>query len=98
MPFTTEETGLSSSIVRNLNEEVKKSKLDRVVDFINNFKLELTHIHPNNFGGIDLNKNPKVIELTFERNPLIIDNKLILPNHLDEKNNQQENDISLTFY
>jgi hypothetical protein len=33
MPFTTEETGLSSSIVRNLNEEVKKSKLDRVVDF-----------------------------------------------------------------
>jgi FkbM family methyltransferase len=72
--------------------------LDRVVDFINNFKLELTHIHPNNFGGIDLNKNPKVVELTFERNPLIIDNKLILPNHLDEKNNQQENDISLTFY
>lgn len=71
--------------------------LNKVVDFIKNFKLELTHIHPNNFGGTDLNKDPKVLELTFERSPLINNNILILPNSLDQKNNPKEDDISLNF-
>jgi len=72
--------------------------LNKVVDFIKNFKLELTHIHPNNFGGTDLNKDPKVIELSFERNPIVYNDILILPNSLDQKNNPKKNDILLNFY
>lgn len=72
--------------------------LDRVIDFVKNFKLELTHIHPNNYGGTDLNNDPKVLEITFEKDPMIKNNKLILPNPLDEKNNKLQKDIFLKFY
>ena len=40
---------------------------EKILEFINNFNLELTHIHPNNFGLKDDNGDPKVIEMTFEK-------------------------------
>ena len=45
------------------------SPIPKINNFINSFKLTLTHIHPNNYGATDPSGNPTVIELTFEKNP-----------------------------
>ena len=41
--------------------------IEKINNFINSFKLTLTHIHPNNYGATDPSGNPTVIELTFEK-------------------------------
>ena len=38
---------------------------DRIEKFINNFDLDLVHIHINNYSNINQLSNPDVIELTF---------------------------------
>jgi hypothetical protein len=68
-----------------------------IYDFCKKLNLSLIHIHPNNFSPRDKNGDPLVIELTFERNPTIVDDNLVLPHELDMKNNPLENDIELTF-
>jgi hypothetical protein len=68
-----------------------------IYDFCKKLNLSLIHIHPNNFSPRDKNGDPLVIELTFERNPRIVDDNLVLPHELDMKNNPLENDIELTF-
>jgi hypothetical protein len=71
--------------------------LEKVVNFINNFNLTITHVHANNFGGVDINNNPRVIELTFEKNPLVVSGDLLIPNLLDQKNDPTAPEISLEF-
>ena len=68
-----------------------------IYDFCKKLNLSLIHIHPNNFSPKDKNGDPLVIELTFERNPRIVDDNLVLPHELDMKNNPLESDIELTF-
>ena len=68
-----------------------------IYDFCKKLNLSLIHIHPNNFSPRDKNGDPLVIELTFERNPRIVDDNLVLPHELDMKNNPLESDIELTF-
>lgn len=68
-----------------------------IYDFCKKLNLSLIHIHPNNFSPRDKNGDPLVIELTFERNPTIVDGNLVLPHELDMKNNPLESDIELTF-
>lgn len=73
--------------------------LDKIVDFINKINLELIHVHANN-GGIpklDLNNNPTVIELTFSKDPIVVSNKFITPNSLDQRNNINLEDILITY-
>ena len=71
--------------------------LDKIVNFINNFSLPITHVHANNFGGVDINNNPRVIEVTFEKNPKAIEGDLLIPNLLDQKNDPTNPDIFLEF-
>ena len=71
--------------------------INRLLEFVENFNLELTHIHPNNYGLIENNNIPTVLELTFEKNPDKIDNKLVLPNFLDHPNDPSSKDIKLIF-
>lgn len=72
--------------------------LEKVQSFIKNFELILTHIHPNNYGGLDANNNPIVIEMTFERNPEQDKNlSLSLPHPLDQANNPYAKDIKINF-
>jgi hypothetical protein len=71
--------------------------IQKVIKFIKNFKLDLIHIHPNNFGILDKNLDPTVIELTFEKNPNIISLNYVNPNKLDIKNNFEEDEIFLKF-
>ena len=73
--------------------------LDKIVDFVNKINLELIHVHANNAGipKLDLNNNPTVIELTFSKDPVIVSNKYITPNSLDQRNNMNLEDILITF-
>ena len=65
--------------------------------FIKEIELELTHIHPNNYGGLDKNGDPILIELSFERSPKILEGEIILPHILDQKNNPKIEDINIRF-
>ena len=69
--------------------------LQKIENFIKNFKLNLVHIHANNNGEIRLeDKLPLVLELTFSKYYKLGD-KVILPNKLDMPNNKNKTDITL---
>lgn len=69
----------------------------KIENFINNIGLKLIHIHPNNFRGLDKFGNPYLLELTFDKEPVILGGKNILPHKYDMKNNPYTDDINLTF-
>jgi hypothetical protein len=71
--------------------------LERIVSFVENFPLTLVHIHPNNFGGVDNNGDPLVVELTFAKDPDSIEPNNHLPHRLDQENNPHAKEIQLTF-
>lgn len=71
--------------------------LSKIENFINNIELKLIHVHPNNFGGLDKFGNPTLLELTFEKEPIIINEINTLPNKFDMKNNPDADDINITF-
>lgn len=68
-----------------------------IYNFCKNLNLDLVHIHPNNFGPKDNNGDPTVIELTFDKEPDILDDNCYLPHKLDVKNNPYNGDIDLVF-
>jgi len=75
---------------------------DVIKKFIENFELKLAHIHANNFGSVDKNGLPSVVELTFTkskfcRNELINDNFYPVEK-LDMPNNEDMPDIEISFY
>lgn len=65
--------------------------------FINEIDLDLVHIHPNNFGGVDKNGDPIIIELTFSKKPKIVSKKISLPNVFDTPNSDKIKDLKLKF-
>lgn len=71
--------------------------LDKILRFIEVLNLELVHIHPNNFGGVDKNGDPIVIELTFSKKPKIVSKKVSLPNVFDRPNSDKIKDLKLKF-
>ena len=85
-------TGL---IIEFHNVDLNQKKIS---EFINNFNLELTHIHPNNFGLKDENGDPKVIEMTFEKTPLVNEGTNDLPNDLDQPCDSKNEEIELNFF
>ena len=68
-----------------------------IENFISKFELELTHIHPNNYGRLDQNNDPTILELSFERYPKICEGEIKFPNNLDEKNNPKKKEITIRF-
>ena len=46
---------------------------------------------------MDNKGDPLVIELTFEKTPMVMDDNLLLPHELDMRNNPLEEDIKLNF-
>jgi len=71
--------------------------LDKILKFIEQLDMSLVHIHPNNFGGVDLNDDPKVVEISFSKFPKIIENEFSLPNILDRPNSETDQDLKLNF-
>ena len=65
------------------------------LEFIKKIDLKLVHIHANNYGILYDETN--VVELTFARNPTIINKKVILPNILDQPNNSKLPEIKIKF-
>ena len=68
-----------------------------ICNFVERLDLNLIHIHPNNYCCFDRNNDPNVLELTFEKNPVIIGNNYVHPHKLDMKNNPFGQDIFLNF-
>lgn len=68
----------------------------RISNFIKNFDLELVHIHGNNYSQIYMH-NPTVLELTFDKYPLLESEVNVLPNPLDKPNNPSNKESKLHF-
>jgi hypothetical protein len=65
--------------------------------FIKKIHLNLIHIHPNNYTGINQNGLPITLELTFSKNNQLF-NIDSLPHILDMPNNKSKNEIFISFY
>ena len=72
--------------------------VEKIDNFINQFSLELIHIHPNNTDYLCKNNNPVSIEMSFSKNPKILDSFAKLPHPLDQKSNKKNSDHILQFY
>jgi len=69
--------------------------LNKIEEFIKNFKLNLIHAHANNYAPIRLeDKLPLAIELTFSKYGNISD-EILLPNKLDMPNNKNKEEIEI---
>jgi hypothetical protein len=75
-----------------INENFHKIK-----NFIQKINLKVTHIHPNNYGGVYYNGNPNILEITFENKPRFKNYKVSFPHLLDRANSSYLNDIILNF-
>jgi hypothetical protein len=76
---------------------------NKIIDFCKRLELKLIHIHPNNFAPKDKNGDPTIMELTFERNPILEEKEewendhVTFPHKLDMKNYPLGEDIDLIF-
>ena len=71
--------------------------IDKIEKFINETTLELVHIHPNNYCGLDRFGNPTVIEVSFEKNPTVVSDLFTIPHALDQNCNPNGPDININF-
>jgi len=73
---------------------------DKIKRFIDEFELQLVHIHVNNFGSITNLGNPTVLELTFspkKYNSIRAENCKFPIDELDQPNNKMEKDVPIIF-
>tara|TARA_B000000557_G_scaffold264423_1_gene269747 strand:+ start:928 stop:1686 length:759 start_codon:yes stop_codon:yes gene_type:complete len=94
-----EEIILNSKIINGIAIEFHDAdiNIDKIVNFVDRLELKLVHIHPNNFAEQGANNIPSSLELTFSKSPEIVDDDLIFPHKLDQRNDPISNDIELIF-
>ena len=85
--------------VRNLQSicfyTQSRTKYFQVFLFIENFSLQLVHIHANNFAPIRLDDGlPLVLELTFSKYSKVL-NETYLPHKFDMSNNKNRPEINI---
>ena len=74
--------------------------IERILEFIKNFKLKLIHIHGQNPGGndyLDINGDPIQIELTFSSYSEFKHIDPCIPHELDQPSDSRYEDIDLKF-
>ena len=71
--------------------------LDRIQDFVSRFKLNLVHIHANNFAPVTDCGLPQVLELTFSKSCEPNGVMSVYPNRLDQPNNPNRPEIRILF-
>jgi hypothetical protein len=74
--------------------------IQKILNFVKNFKLKLVHIHGQNPGGedyLDGNGDPTQIELTFSSYSQYISNNPCIPSLLDQPSDPRYRDINLKF-
>ena len=70
--------------------------LNTLENFVNQFKLELVHIHPNNWAPVDAHGLPLVMEMTFSNKGSNVV-EATFPHSLDMVNNPKKMDVTLSF-
>ena len=68
-----------------------------IKSFVSRLKLELVHIHANNYDDLTSLSIPESIEITFAKNPKKIGNFKKLPHYLDRPNRRKNKEIELDF-
>lgn len=71
--------------------------LDRISHFIKNFKLNLVHIHANNYASVSENLVPLALELTFSRSAIMKDEECTYPSELDQPCGPELEEILIEF-
>ena len=71
--------------------------LEKIIKFLSSFNLTLVHVHGNNFAERDLNGDIIVLELTFSKNPIQVNDICVLPNKLDMPNCHNKSEVILNF-
>ena len=71
--------------------------MNRIVKFIENLKMDLVHIHPQNPAPVNDYNIPTQIEISFAKNPEKISNNPKIPNDLDQPANPNFNEIEIKF-
>ena len=71
--------------------------LNVIKSFVSRFKLELVHIHANNYDDLASFSIPESIEITFAKNPKKIGDFKKLPHYLDRPNRSKNKEIELDF-
>ncbi len=71
--------------------------INKIINFVDNFSLELVHIHANNYDLDSKMEIPNTLEITFAKNPRAIGNFKTLPHILDSPNRAKNSEINLTF-
>lgn len=70
--------------------------LDRIIDFVEQFGLNLVHVHPNNHAYVNEHGVPLSLELTFSRFGKCVDEPVHLPHPLDSPCKRRAEDIQLS--
>ncbi len=69
--------------------------MNDIKHFIKNIGLKLIHVHANN--TLEHITKTNILELTFSKNPIIINNTVNLPHFLDQKNYIKNKEIKILF-
>ena len=89
----------NASIFSGLVIEFRDADLhiNRISNFINQFSLELIHVHANNNWSLGSDNNTQLLEITFSRYSTVISSESSLPHALDRTNNIALTEIALEF-
>lgn len=71
--------------------------IDRLVGFVQDFELDIAHIHANNHAPINDEGLPLVVEITFSRHGAFTDDPPTLPHPLDRACNLDDEEIAIGF-
>ena len=74
-----------------------ENNMKQIKKFIKKIDLKITHIHGNNFWKLNRNGNPDLLEITFEKKPLIKGKKIKNSHILDMPNNPGAKEVLLKF-
>ena len=89
------EEKISGIVIEFHDVDLHKNKIK---NFIEELSLNLIHIHPNNVDYICKNNDPISIEMSFSKNPTIINDKQVnFPHILDQKNSDKNLEHELRF-
>ena len=72
--------------------------INKILNFVDRFGLEIVHVHANNYEDNRNKKFPGTLEISFAKNPKILDDFKTLPHKLDSPNRKKNAEIKLEFY
>lgn len=72
------------------------SNLKKIINFIKSLELDLVHIHANNYIQTKY-KVPDILEISFSRNPIVLEDFKSLPHKFDRPNKQTLKELVLNF-